>query len=102
MVAGPYRILRFFVRDSSTHRGQAGRRGRGMSRECVGRVIVIEREQNLSSFIETGERLDAEVSHPVAVAVQQAESAARRGVHRRPAGGRRQRQLTTAAPAGPR
>src|SRR5206468_4107493 len=33
-----------------------------MSRECVGALIVIERETTLAQFIETGVRLDADVS----------------------------------------
>jgi diadenylate cyclase len=33
-----------------------------MSRECIGALIVIEREMALAQFIETGDPLDAEVS----------------------------------------
>jgi diadenylate cyclase len=33
-----------------------------LARECVGALIVIQREMALASYIETGQRLDAEVS----------------------------------------
>src|SRR5262249_32871428 len=33
-----------------------------LARECVGALIVIEREMALEAFVETGEALDAEVS----------------------------------------
>ncbi|MGL4551414.1 MAG: diadenylate cyclase, partial [Gemmataceae bacterium] len=33
-----------------------------MSRECVGALIVIEREMSLAQYVENGQRLDAELS----------------------------------------
>ena len=33
-----------------------------MSRECVGALIAIERDMALSTYVETGEAIDAEVS----------------------------------------
>jgi len=63
MVLGRYRIMRFFVHDpESPVADKLADAAEAMSRECVGALIVIEREQSLTSFIETGERLDAEVS----------------------------------------
>lgn len=63
MVLGRYRVLRFFVRDQQySISDKLADAAEAMSRECVGALIVIEREQTLTSFIETGERLDAEVS----------------------------------------
>jgi diadenylate cyclase len=63
MVLGRYRILRFFVRDS--HHPVADKladAAEAMSRECVGALIVIEREMALAAFVETGEPIDSEVS----------------------------------------
>jgi diadenylate cyclase len=63
MVLGRYRALRFFVRDQ--HYPIADRladAAEAMSRECVGALIVIEREMSLAPFVETGERIDGEVS----------------------------------------
>jgi diadenylate cyclase len=63
MVLGRYRMLRYFVQDQEYPvADKLADAAEAMSRECVGALIVIEREQDLSSFIETGERLDAEVS----------------------------------------
>jgi diadenylate cyclase len=63
LVLGRYRMLRYFVRDQEYPvADKLADAAEAMSRECVGALIVIEREQDLSSFIETGERLDAEVS----------------------------------------
>lgn len=63
MVLGRYRLLRFFVRDQQYPiADKLADAAEAMSRECIGALIVIEREQNLASFVETGERLDAEVS----------------------------------------
>jgi diadenylate cyclase len=63
LVLGRYRILRYFVHDQQfSISDKLSDAAEAMSRECVGALIVIEREQSLTSFIETGERLDAEVS----------------------------------------
>ncbi len=63
MVLGRYRILRFFVHEP--HHPVADKladAAEAMSRDCVGALIVIEREATLGAFIETGEPIDAEVS----------------------------------------
>jgi diadenylate cyclase len=64
MVLGRYRILRWFVRAQRTYpiSDKLADAAEAMSRECVGALIVIEREMALAQFIETGEPLDAEVS----------------------------------------
>jgi diadenylate cyclase len=36
-----------------------------MSRDCVGALIAIQREVSLATFVETGERIDAELSAPL-------------------------------------
>ena len=63
LVLGRYRILRYFVQDQQYPiADKLADAAEAMSRDGVGALIVIEREQSLSSFVETGERLDAEVS----------------------------------------
>jgi diadenylate cyclase len=63
MLLGRYGILSFFVHprehpivDKLAVAAEA------MARECVGALIVIEREAVLEAFVETGEPIDAEVS----------------------------------------
>ncbi len=63
MVLGRYRILRFFVRDQNHPvADKLADAAEAMSRECVGALIVIEREMALAAFVETGEPIDSEVS----------------------------------------
>lgn len=63
LLLGRYRGLRWFVRGE--HYPVADKladAAEAMSRECVGALIVIEREASLAQFIENGVALDAEVS----------------------------------------
>src|SRR5207237_572669 len=63
MVLGRYRILRFLVREE--HHPVADKladAAEALSRECVGALIVIEREMALEAFVETGDGIDAEVA----------------------------------------
>jgi diadenylate cyclase len=63
MVLGRYRILRYFV--ATPQHPIADRladAAEAMSRECVGALIVIEREMGLAMYVESGERIDGEVS----------------------------------------
>jgi diadenylate cyclase len=63
MVLGRYRILRFFVREQNHPvADKLADAAEAMSRECVGALIVIEREMALAAFVETGEPIDSEVS----------------------------------------
>jgi diadenylate cyclase len=64
MVLGRSRILRYFVRESQYYpmSDKLAEAAESMSRECIGALIVIEREMALAQFIETGDSLDAEVS----------------------------------------
>src|SRR5207253_843340 len=59
MVLGQYHILRYF---SDTPRHPVADRladaAEAMSRECVGALIVIERDMTLDSFVESGEKID--------------------------------------------
>jgi diadenylate cyclase len=65
LVLGRYPMLRYFlgtqnqehpIVDKLAHAAEA------MSSECVGALIVIEREMSLDSYIETGEAIDGEIS----------------------------------------
>jgi diadenylate cyclase len=63
MVLGQYHFFRYITGD--TQHPIADRladAAASMSRECVGALIAIERETALSAFVESGERIDAEVS----------------------------------------
>jgi diadenylate cyclase len=63
MVLGRYRILRYFVH-SPQHpvADKLADAAEAMSRDCVGALIAIEREMALAVYVETGERIDGEVS----------------------------------------
>jgi diadenylate cyclase len=63
MLLGRYRALRWFVRDQQYPiADKLADAAEAMSRECVGALIVIERELTLAQYVETGELLDGEVS----------------------------------------
>ncbi len=63
MVLGRYRILRYFVSDEQHPIAEKlADAAEAMSRECIGALIVIEREMGLAQYIETGEQMDAEIS----------------------------------------
>lgn len=63
MVLGRYRILRYFVRTPQHPiADRLADAAEAMSRECVGALIVIEREMGLAMYIETGELIEGEVS----------------------------------------
>jgi diadenylate cyclase len=70
MVLGRYRMFRYFVRD---HRYPVADKladaAEALSRECVGALVVIEREMTLAAYIETGEALDSDVSAPLLRAI---------------------------------
>jgi diadenylate cyclase len=63
MVLGRYPLWRWL--DKQFHHPVADKladAAEAMSRECVGALIVIEREMDLAAYAETGERLDSDVS----------------------------------------
>src|SRR5262249_21962400 len=63
MVLGRYRWLRYFVRHE--HHPIADKladAAEALSRECIGALIAIQREVALAPYVETGERIDAEIS----------------------------------------
>src|SRR5262249_13529189 len=63
MVLGRYRALRFFVR-ASQHpiADRLADAAEALSRECVGALVAIEREVALAPYVETGERIDGDIS----------------------------------------
>ncbi|MCS6852375.1 MAG: diadenylate cyclase [Gemmataceae bacterium] len=62
MLLGRYRMLRYFVGDSYPLADKLADAAEALSRECVGALIAIQREVGLEPYVETGERIDAEVS----------------------------------------
>jgi diadenylate cyclase len=63
MVLGRYRLLQFLVKERpASNADKLAAAAQAMSAECVGALIAIEREMSLDSYIETGERLDCDVS----------------------------------------
>jgi diadenylate cyclase len=63
MVLGRSRILRYFVRTPQYPvADKLADAAEAMSRECVGALIVIEREMALAMYVETGEPIDGDVS----------------------------------------
>ncbi|HXG10306.1 MAG TPA: DNA integrity scanning protein DisA nucleotide-binding domain protein [Gemmataceae bacterium] len=63
MVLGRYRLLRYFVRQPSVPLAdKLAATAEALSRDCIGALIAIQREVALAAYVETGERLDSEVS----------------------------------------
>jgi diadenylate cyclase len=63
MVLGRYRLLRLLAnRPGDAVAEQLAGAAQAMSAECVGALIAVECETPLGAFVETGERLDSEVS----------------------------------------
>jgi len=65
MVLGRYRMLRYLVADNHSIADKLADAAEGLSRDCVGGLIAIQRELTLEAYIETGEAIDAEVSAPL-------------------------------------
>src|SRR5438270_4393503 len=61
-VLGRYRMLRYFVGDHHPIADKLADAAEALSRECVGALIAIQREAALDAYIETGERIDGEIS----------------------------------------
>jgi uncharacterized protein (TIGR00159 family) len=60
---GRYRLLRLLVKEApASDAEKLAAAAQAMSAECVGALIAVERETPLEPFVETGERLDCEVS----------------------------------------
>ena len=64
-VLGRSRLLRYFVIQEHPIADRLADAAIGMSRDCVGALVAIQREIALDLYIETGERVDAELSTPL-------------------------------------
>jgi diadenylate cyclase len=63
MVLGRYRVLRFFVHEPEHPvADKLADAAAALSRECVGALIVVERDMALTAYAQTGEAVDGEVS----------------------------------------
>jgi diadenylate cyclase len=62
MLLGRYRVLRYFVPETYPLADKLADAAEGLARECVGALIAIQREVALAPYVETGERIDGEIS----------------------------------------
>jgi diadenylate cyclase len=62
MLVGRYPVFRYLGRESHPVADTLADAAEALSRECVGALIAIQRELTLGQYIETGERIDAEIS----------------------------------------
>ncbi len=62
MLLGRYRMLRYLVRDGQPMVDKLAGAAEALSRHCIGALIAIQREMALAPYVETGERIDAEIS----------------------------------------
>src|SRR5262249_17964529 len=62
IVLGRYHMLRYLARENHPIADKLADAAEALSRECVGALIAIQREVALSPFVETGERIEGEVS----------------------------------------
>jgi diadenylate cyclase len=62
ILLGRYRAMRFFTRESHPIADKLADAAEGLSRECVGALIAIQRQMTLDPYAETGEPIDGEMS----------------------------------------
>jgi diadenylate cyclase len=62
ILLGRYRVLRYLVREGHPIADKLADAAEALSRECVGALIAIQRENALAPYAETGEMIDAELS----------------------------------------
>jgi diadenylate cyclase len=62
MVLGRYRMVRYFVREQHPMADKLADAAAALSREKIGALIAIQRADSLDPYIETGERVDGELS----------------------------------------
>ena len=66
MLLGRYRGIRVFATpEEPTVPERLANLALALSRDRVGALIAVQREQSLAQFIETGERVDSEISQPL-------------------------------------
>jgi diadenylate cyclase len=62
MLVGRYPVFRYLGRESHPVADTLADAAEALSRECVGALIAIQRELTLTQYVETGERIDGEIS----------------------------------------
>lgn len=62
MLLGRYQVLRYFAREHHPIADKLADAAQALSRECVGALVGIQREVDLTPYAETGERIDGEIS----------------------------------------
>jgi diadenylate cyclase len=62
MVLGHYHMLRYLVRENHPIADKLADAAEALSRECVGALVAIQRDIALGPYVETGERIEGEVS----------------------------------------
>lgn len=62
IVLGRYRMLRYLVPESPPMADKLAEAASALSWECVGALVAIQREVPLDPYVETGERIDADIS----------------------------------------
>jgi diadenylate cyclase len=62
ILLGRYQVLRYLVRDRHPIADKLADAAEALARECVGALIAVQCEVNLTPYVETGERIDGEIS----------------------------------------
>jgi diadenylate cyclase len=62
LLLGRYRMWRYLVRDSHPMADMLADAAEALSREGVGALVALQRELALTPYVETGERIDGEIS----------------------------------------
>jgi diadenylate cyclase len=62
MMLGRSAVWRYFTSNTEPLADRLADAAIALSRDCVGALIAIQREVNLAQWVETGERIDAEIS----------------------------------------
>jgi diadenylate cyclase len=62
IILGRYRMLRYLVQENYPIADKLAEAAEALSWERVGALIAIQRQASLDTYIETGERIDAEIS----------------------------------------
>lgn len=62
LLLGRYRVMRYFVAEQHPIADRLADAAEALSRECVGALIVIQREVSLAPCVESGEPIDGEIT----------------------------------------
>ena len=69
LVLGQYRMLRVLTRQQEPIVDKLGDAAVAMSRDCTGALVAIQRHMSLAAYINTGTRLDSEVSADLLISI---------------------------------